>query len=34
MDYTKEDLKIELERIHGNLIVDFKTLYSIRKEFV
>lgn len=33
MDYSKENLKLELERIHGNLIVDFNTLYSIRKEF-
>lgn len=34
MDYSKENLKLELERIHGNLIVDFDTLYSIRKEFL
>lgn len=34
MDYSKENLKEELERIHGKLEVNFDTLYSIRKDFV
>lgn len=34
VDYSKENLKLELEKIHGNLIIDFDTLYSIRKSFI
>jgi len=34
MDYSKTDIKKELERIHGVLEVDFDSLYNIRKEFL
>ncbi len=34
MDYSKEKIKEELERIHGILEVDFNCLYNIRKEFL
>lgn len=32
MNCGKEEIKIELERIHGKLKVDFNNLYIIRKE--
>lgn len=34
MDFSKEEIKKELERIHGTLEVDFDCLYNIRKEFL
>lgn len=34
MNYSKEQIKKELERIHGTLEVDFDCLYNIRKEFL
>ena len=34
MDYSKDEIKAELERIHGKLEVDFDNLYNIRKEFL
>ena len=34
VDITKEDIKAELERIHGKLEIDFDFLYAIRKEFL
>lgn len=34
MDYKKDEIKEELERIHGTLAVDFNCLYNIRKEFL
>lgn len=34
MDYSKEEIKKELERIHGTIDVDFDCLYNIRKEFL
>lgn len=34
MNYSKEEIKAELERIHGTLNIDFDNLYNIRKEFL
>jgi len=34
MNYSKQEIKKELERIHGKLEVDFDFLYNVRKEFL